>query len=80
MAENHPVLSRLLCRASIEDIQGAQTLIRTTVFRQASNIPKNVIKTLCRVTKFDQFYDYLQFFLEEFSGNMLSLRFTHEQK
>lgn len=60
MADSHPELSRILSRASIEEIEEAQALIRENILHQISQTPKNKIKSQCRMAKFDEFYDYLQ--------------------
>lgn len=80
MTSSHPELSRILSKASIEEVEEAQSLIRETVVHQVSQTTKNSIKSQCRMAKFDEFYDYLQAFLEELSEKGLSVRISKEQK
>jgi hypothetical protein len=80
LALNCPELERVITKFSFESIEQAQAIIRERVFLQVSEMPKTIIRHQCKMAKFEEFYDYLQTFLEELSGPGLSIRMKKEQK
>lgn len=48
----------MLQNNNIETIEAAQKLLRDLVYQQATQLPQNLIKSQCKMTKFEEFYGY----------------------
>lgn len=73
-------LDKIINKNSFETVEEAQALIREQVLLQVSQMTKAAVRSQCKMAKFDEFYDYLQTFLDELSGPGLSIRMKKEQK
>lgn len=80
LALSSPDLDKIINKNSFETVEEAQALIREQVLLQVSRMPKAAVRSQCKMAKFDEFYDYLQTFLDELSGPGLSIRMKKEQK
>lgn len=70
----------MLKKVDFREIEEAQTLLRDNIHNFLANIPKKVIRERCKMAKFDEFYAYLDNFMEELKGHGVSRRMKKEQK
>ena len=64
----------------MEEIEQAQALLRERFCLEISNMSKESIHQMCKVTNFEDFYAYLESFLEELEGEGLMVRMKKNKK
>ena len=80
IAASNSELRRIVEKYSIDQIERAQALLRERFFIEISNMSKDHIHQMCKVTNFDDFYTYLQSFLEQLEGEGLVVRMKKNTK
>jgi len=70
----------MLTRCPISEIEKAQTLLRQIVTNQILLMPREALKSLCKITRFDEFYVYFKVFMDELREGGISRRITKERK
>lgn len=68
VANSLPEFKRILSKYPIEKIEKAQALLRKKVLAEVTQMDKEDIQKLCKMSNFEAFYAFLRTFLEELQG------------
>ena len=80
IAASNSELRKIIEKYPMEEIEKAQALLRERFFFEISDMSKEHIHEISKVTNFEDFYTYLQSFLEELEGEGLVVRMKKDKK